>query len=826
MAGYDGDIIELPAGKAGMVRYENRLIFTPEELLDANGVVYNGVMLRKEPGAAKLDTIGLLGAPTITMTLGASSPWGFTGANVDAANATVPAFVQAFGNQDKSSATPFNSITTLASAPTTAGDLLVIVCAWESPVPPTGTFSFHCTDSKGNAWRQIGITTNPNTLSSVVMFAVLSTVALSLFDPITITCTGRTWTQATTATAEYSGLVTDGFAPASNAAAQGTSTSPSVTTPSISQLPQFVIGAGGTSSVTAVAANAPAVLDSSNISSNTVWIAHQTYTTSTTIIALWDWWPQSQPAVLGTVSTVAGSTTVTGAGTNFLSTTWSRDFILLHAGTNPELRQVATVTSNTTLTVTEPVSQTLGGGTYVVTAGPRLITAALDGKLYKEQSQDGSFDIDAFVLKMGLSTTARPGWFTQGGAEAGTTGTTKRKLFYFNGVNKPQVLSNDAFVTTDIATPPADWSGTNQPIAGTVHEQRLVAWGNRSDPHKLYFSDPTNHENFTSAAAKQFRVYSNIGDRVYCAVEYQGVLHVWKWPVGIFYLDDSDLDPTNWAIRVKSERLGCAPSPYAALQMDDDVLFITPNGSFHLLSAVDSLGGTRASDLSYALGLRKFLSENINLKKLDQVTSLWYPDKKLAMFGVPGTGQNTNTLLLKFDFAGVQRGGPVRFSYSQRDSADALATRRDENFVPRPILGEAGFVWLLDQNSDSVNSLNKGGQAYQGLYQTPLLDFSHKSPGYSRVRKQFDHLEIVFNPVTAGTLRVRVFVDGGLRQTLDYDATKRRVKHKLSAGDGYTISVEGSNSALDEDFQVLQHNFYVKPGREDTSRTQASDGGP
>jgi hypothetical protein len=371
-----------------------------------------------------------------------------------------------------------------------------------------------------------------------------------------------------------------------------------------------------------------------------------------------------------------------------------------------------------------------------------------------------------------------------------------------------------------ISTPNADWdtTATNagaRPWNGVVHRERVVLVCPRGkDPHRLYFSSPTNHGDFnTTGQATQRRVRSDIGDQIWGLASFQGVLWVWKSPVGVFYIDDSDLDATNWVERTKSQAIGCAPSPYAVCPMDDDVIFMSATGAFHVLSAVDTLGGVKASDLSWHLGLNKWLRENLNLNRLGQTLSVWYPHKKVALFSVPGVGSTVNNLMLKWDFSGVEHGEPVKFSYSFQSVPDALALRRDTDDIWKPVVGEGPYVKLLDRAAR-----NKEGVGYTSRYQTPHIDFSHLDERLAWKRKLYEHLELVMEPVGAGTLTVEVFVDGVLKQTLTYDATKRRQRKLLRVGDGHTISLRVTCNTVNEDFKVLAHLVYFKPGNEDQSR--------
>lgn len=519
------------------------------------------------------------------------------------------------------------------------------------------------------------------------------------------------------------------------------------------------------------------------------------------ITAIYDWNPGSTAAGAGTITTSVGSQSVAGAGTAFTTAVNVGDSIRVG---NETIRVIA-VASDTALTTAAAWLTANAAVAYTVLREQRLVTAADDGKIYLEINGN----LDSSNPISGLTKSLTPGRFVAGGKEAAAL---PRKLFYFSGRDAVRVLNGDTFAGATISTPPADWTGANQPVNGLWYSNRLAGWGNQNDPHRVYVGDADNNENFTSASSASFRVYSSIGDRVWCGLPFNGVVFFWKYPRGIAYLCDNTDQPIDWCIRLKTSAIGCAPSPYAALSIDDDVLFMAADGSFHLLSAVDTLGGTRASDLSYALGLADWLRTNVNLSRLDLVQSVWYQHKKLAIFAVPAAGSLTNNLVLKFDFGGAAD-EPVKFSYSRRDAAGAVAARRDTATVERPVTGEANFVYLQEQAARS-----KDAAGYVGLFQTPHLDFSHVAGELRGKRKNFRELEMVMDPVAAGTLTVDVYVDQAIRQTLTFDATKRRERKKLNCGDGHTLSLACSNSVAGEDFKVLAAIVWMTAGNEDQSR--------
>lgn len=433
----------------------------------------------------------------------------------------------------------------------------------------------------------------------------------------------------------------------------------------------------------------------------------------------------------------------------------------------------------------------------------RIITAALDGNIYKEVSGD----LDSVTLVSGLSTTARPGKFVEGGQEAAGN---NRKLFYFNGVDPIKVLSGDGATMATITLPAADWN-PNWPRSGIIHSNRLAAWGNPNDPHRLYLSTASDHEDFqTNTGAdptRTYSVYPSIGDRLYSGAVHLALLWLFKWPVGIFWFDDSDPDPSIWEIKRHTDALGCAPSPYAALGIDNDIMFLSADGNFHLLSAVQG-GVIRDSNLSMAMRHAGWLRENLNLSKLSQVISRWYPHKKWALWGLPSAGSSINDLVLLFDFSEVHQAGDLpRFFPSHRDNIDALALRLESDQIERPMIGEGGLVWLLDRAART-----KETAGYLGRYQTARTDFRHLEPRLLAREKLFDHVEIVKTPTT-GTLTLKIEIDGTVRKTLSFDLSRRRERQRID-GCGHELALIGENNVAGVNFKIERHLVFFREGEE------------
>jgi hypothetical protein len=339
---------------------------------------------------------------------------------------------------------------------------------------------------------------------------------------------------------------------------------------------------------------------------------------------------------------------------------------------------------------------------------------------------------------------------------------------------------------------------------------------------------------FTGGDSLQFRVSSSIGERLFGAAHYQGVLFFWKYPLGIFYLDDNSIDRYQWGVRTRSNGLGCAPSPHAVLEIDDDVLFCAPDGHFHLLSAVDTLGGTRDSDLTRMLGLQGWTQENLSVDGLASLVSVWDPTTKTGWFGVRSVeqydgGLPDNDLIIRFDFSARVRGGPIRVSTSRNWTADSLCLKRI-GFVGQQVvcIGEFNFNSQLlipgqygaRTDFDDITDLDvTRGIPIQVV--TPELELYELSATGGTRRKAFRALEVVAQrDVDDQDLTIELTVDGILRQTIvfPFDGDRRRL-HTLQVGDGYAISatLRTSSVALD-DLPLLGLIIYAEPFGTDHSR--------
>jgi hypothetical protein len=452
----------------------------------------------------------------------------------------------------------------------------------------------------------------------------------------------------------------------------------------------------------------------------------------------------------------------------------------------------------------------------------RMVVYTADGRLLKDTGS-GTFPV---TLASGLQPEVLP-VFVEGGAES--IGRS-RKLVCFAAGQPPRVLAADGATMTVLATPPADWIGTNQPTVGVLHANRLWGAGNVNDPHRLYHSQVTDHENFTGAGSGTLSVSPGEGEHIAGLVSYKGLLVVFKFPRGIYLVDTRDVALTNWSIVRLSGVFGL-PGPLAVTLIDNDILFLTPSGQICLLSSVQEFGNLGGLTLSQAAMIDTFLEPLITYSRFPAARMLYYPRRREMILALTALASARNDRRVTIDF----KLDVPRFRWGDRDQNEALWLRRDTTGQSAVVVSDhTGGVWSLDQEG-----YTKGGTGYTGSFQTPHLDGSHADPALASRRKNGGFLTLGMTVQSENTpVLVDVFWDGNFSETLTFYAgiagpifddifldttvlgagytggqATRRVK-----GSGIRVSFRVYNGTNNESFTIWQMLFLFAIGGNRASR--------
>lgn len=447
----------------------------------------------------------------------------------------------------------------------------------------------------------------------------------------------------------------------------------------------------------------------------------------------------------------------------------------------------------------------------------RMIVVLSNGTV-KKDSGAGTFPT---TLVSGLTVASTVPMFVEGGKEVAAN---NRKLFLFTGKNAVQELSGDGATMAAIATPPADWSGSNQPTFGSIHEQRLWGGGNLNDPHRVYYSTTGTHGDFTGAGSGTIAIYPGEGERLVGAISFKGLLICWKYPKGIYYVDTTDPTVANWKVRRVTLGTG-GVSPMGQILTDDDIMFLDAAGNFQLMSATLEFGNMGTNNLSHRFQLTTFLKGNVNLSRLVFTRAIYYGHKREAHFTLSSLNAAVQDRRMVCDFNSPE----PRFRYSDRDTQDSLWLREDTDKIQHPMFGDnAGFVFFMDQDTKS-----KAGAGYNGQFQTPQLDFSHVDLSLGIRRKNGQFLELVAEPKGNWNLSVDVQWDGITVQTVTFNMGTGGVglgtfvigtdtlggdtlinRKRRIVGGGRRFSLIARNSGAGEDFSISRFFLHFVLGDE------------
>ena len=443
-----------------------------------------------------------------------------------------------------------------------------------------------------------------------------------------------------------------------------------------------------------------------------------------------------------------------------------------------------------------------------------------NGKILKD---DGTGLFATTLATSLIDVRLPPPYFLPAGGES--TG-SPRTLFMFSATNQVRFMDGDGTSMAAISTPAADWAGAgNFPTFGVVHENRVFAGGNASDPHRLYYSYLTDHTNFSGASAGSLSIFPGKGERLCGAVSFKGLLVVFKYPRGIYFVTTTDPSPAAWRVDTLTTAVGSV-NQHCIVPIDNDTLYMDAVGNFHLLSATNAFGGVQTSNISQIADIADYMRSNLDTAEIKRSTGIWYGEKQQAIFALPivdtiiEPNGPDNRLKMTIDFSNPQIG--IRFLPSRRDTAVSLWRRRNSDGTFKPAHGDnEGFVWLMDQEAR-----NKGGAAYTASFETANMDLSFVNPILATKDKSGDFLEIAFENQGDWELAVTIYWDGvpsptllyrmggngsGLGSfTLDTDVLGSdgvSSIRKRIVGSGRRIKIKCENTGVDEN--IALSDFYL-----------------
>lgn len=454
---------------------------------------------------------------------------------------------------------------------------------------------------------------------------------------------------------------------------------------------------------------------------------------------------------------------------------------------------------NRTNPVTANPNTILGGvqafAEYFIGANQKVIALSKSGNVYKFNSPYESVQITAQAGSPSPLLVKPTANIAIGGNEV--PGGNK-KAFIFSGSSQVQVVVGDGTTYRNITKPAFDWS-TTFPTYGLIYRSRLWCFGNDSAPDFLYASVEGDQEDFQTTSTPStatdflfFDVAAGQGDGIAALFVFKNRLFIVKKPYGLYQLNDSDPDPTNWYITRVNADFGVA-SPHAIAQVFDDVLLMNTQGSVTSLAAAFQFGDISSADLFNKLGVDRYFRKEISGFGLPESHGLYYQDKKQVYFSYRSKSGSSQDSILVMDLLG----GGSQLTVLDKDQPNCLALIKDHSGISRPFYGaDDGYIYDMDAVDRQVFYNNEtyavpgywvdgyvlsNVEAYNFVAQTPHMDFSFADVGLAMKTKRYEFLELTFQPTGDWNVDVDVYIDSELKETLQFNLLRDR---PLSAGTG------------------------------------------
>lgn len=408
-----------------------------------------------------------------------------------------------------------------------------------------------------------------------------------------------------------------------------------------------------------------------------------------------------------------------------------------------------------------------------------------------------------------------------------------RKLLMFSATNQVQLVTGAGATMGPIPDPAADWASTF-PTFGVLHDLRVFAGGNASDPHRLYYSMLTNHGDFVDATAGSLAIYPGEGEGLVGGFSFRGLLVLWKYPVGIYVVDTSNVTPANWRVTKLSKAVGTL-NQHGIVAVENDIFYPDRVGNIHALTSTQEHGDVNTSNLSEQADLDQFMRTDVNLNSLKRMVGAWYPARRQVWYALPlGASVDNNLRLIGEVRQSLEGTRNTRFFMSRRDVCPSLWMSPDSLGIDRPRIGDdEGFVWDLDGTAR-----NKDGLTYDITFETADTDLGFAEPQLAYKNKNFEFLELVSEPSGDFDLTCEVYVDNVLTSTvvfdlagggvplgvfeLDLDALGEsftKTDRQRIEGSGRRIRLSVSNSTVDAEVSIAQFNLAFSIGDESTGRS-------
>lgn len=390
-----------------------------------------------------------------------------------------------------------------------------------------------------------------------------------------------------------------------------------------------------------------------------------------------------------------------------------------------------------------------------------------------------------------------------------------RKIFIITGQSEVQVITGAGKTRRPIPANKValDWSGKNQPSYGISFGGRAILFGNPNNPHMLYISSESDNEDFQSNSSENLNVFPGEGQGLLTAFQYKGRLWLVKKPYGLYYVDTSNSDVTQWTIQKSVASLTCASS-HSIYEVLDDAIIANNAGSLTSLQATLNFGSVANADLFSNMKVRTYQQIFCSQSGNSTRWIYFYEYRQEIMITYRDIASNQlNDQLCVID---VSNPSIPKVLWHDRIQANALGEYLDNQDIRRPFYAcDDGFIYNYDVTKDA----NVNGSPYTAYFTLPPLDFGFIDPNLAEKNKIFQFLEVTYEPSGTWDLQCDVFIDGSYSETIQFNMSYGPVLDKFTLDidrlSGRTPrsqrkQIHGQGRNISFKFYMDQYNQYFK----------------
>jgi len=404
-----------------------------------------------------------------------------------------------------------------------------------------------------------------------------------------------------------------------------------------------------------------------------------------------------------------------------------------------------------------------------------IVRFAATGALYKDNTT---------TIKTGMATSGRPCFET-----------FLDELFTTDGVTTPQTWDGVAAGTSNLTTPPADWTGTHQPKFCIKHgigaSQRMFYFGVDNHLDRLYYSILGNAKDMTASGSGQFTVETQDGFGLTGGSEFGARLIVFGKNKA-FLVNDNDSNVANWGV-IPAQWEGGVAHHNLLVKTPNDLIAMQEDGEIYSVTAVQSYGDYKAASISRPAFMHAWIKDNVNIALIEQFHAVYDRTLRAIKFFIIRNGMSVvDTALVFFIDRPPAEAWQIHdnlLSPSGYDASCAFEVRESAGIYVVYTGDYSGWLWKTEQSAK--NDINAG---YNCKFKTPPLAFDNP-----RVLKKYRRGKVIFAAPGNYNVNLRWWVDN-VEQT-------PRIVAFTNLGSVYDGSVYGTAtyagpSVTDADFEL------------------------